>query len=256
MTVATFTPPPSRNAGGRVVLRQGSMSPRQPIRQPWMIDDLCRGRALALSHSVDRSTRQVYSSALNLWLAFINMHHFPVEPTIDTLSYFIVYMSSHINPHSVKSYLSGLVQQLEPDFPSVWDIQSSHLISKVMRGSLKMNAFEIRRKKPLSIQDVSFITKRFTSSTSHNDLLFTALLVTGFHALLCLGELTFPDNVTIRDWQKVSCRATLCIRSHQYEFLLPAHKADHVFEGNRVLIQSFDQSVFDPLPPFLSYISS
>jgi len=114
------------------------MSPRQPTRKPWALNDLRRGRALALSHSVDHSTCQVYSSALNSWLAFANMHHFPIEPTINMLSYFIVYMSSHISPRSVKSYLSGLVQQLEPDFPSIREIWSSRLISKVMRGCLKI----------------------------------------------------------------------------------------------------------------------
>jgi len=211
------------------------MSPRQPVRRPWTIDDLHQGRALALSHSVDISTCQVYSSALNSWLAFANMHH-PIEPTINTLSYSIVYMSSHISPRSVKSYLSGLMQQLEPDFPSIRSVWSSRLISKVMRGCLKMNSTKVRRKKPLSICNVSFIANHFHLSTSHNNLLFAALLVTGFHALLRLGELTFPDNRTIRDWRKVTRHSSLCIHSHDYEFLLPAHKADRFFEGNRVLV--------------------
>ena len=231
------------------------MSPRQPTRKPWALNDLRRGRALALSHSVDRSTCQVYSSALNLWLAFANMHHFPIEPTINMLSYFIVYMSSHISPRSVKSYLSRLVQQLEPDFPSIWEIWSSRLISKVMRGCLKMNSIKVRRKKPLSIHDVSFITNHFQFSTSHDDLLFTALLVTGFHVLLRLGELTFLDNQAIRDWRKVTRRTSLRVHSQDYKFLLPAHKADHFFEGNWVLVRSFDLTIFNPLPPFLSYLS-
>ena len=87
-------------------------SSRQPVRQPWALERLVRERAEALSRSLDISSRHTYASALNSWLAFINMHHFEIEPTPDTLSYFIVYMSHHISPRSVKSYLSGLVQQL------------------------------------------------------------------------------------------------------------------------------------------------
>jgi len=89
-----------------------------------------------------------------------------------------------------------------------------------------MNSIKVQRKKPLSIHDVSFITNRFQFSTSHDNLLFTALLVTGFHALLHLGELTFPDNQAFHDWRKVTRRTSLCVHSQDYEFLLPAHKAD------------------------------
>lgn len=185
------------------------MMPRQPVRHPWSLDELQCNCAEALSHSVDISTCQAYSPALNSWVSLVKSHHFPIEPTINTLSFFIVYMSHHISPHSVKSYLSGLVQQLKPDFPSICLIRSSRFISKVMRGCLKMKATKIKRKKPLSAYDVSFIANHFHSSTNHDDLLFTALLVTSFHVLLRLGELTFPDNVSICDWCKVTRQASL-----------------------------------------------
>jgi hypothetical protein len=58
-----------------------------------------------------------YSSALNSYLAFTRLHNFPTEPTEDTLSFFVVFMSRHINPRSVSTYLSGIAQQLEPFFP-------------------------------------------------------------------------------------------------------------------------------------------
>ena len=107
---------------------------------------------MALSNSVDVSTDQTYSSALNSWIAFIQMHHFPLEPNPDTLSFFIVYMSHHIWPKSVKSYLSGLVQQLEPDFPSIREVRANRLVVKVMKGCMKMRGQTVRRKLPLSHQ--------------------------------------------------------------------------------------------------------
>jgi len=114
----------------------------------------------------------------------------------------------------------------------------------------------VRRKKALSIHDIRFIANRFLSSTSHNDLLFTALLVICFHGLLRLGELMFPDNLAICDWQKVTRCNTLCIRNHEYQCLLPAHKEDNFFEGNQVLIRLFQSSYFDSVPSFLSYVTS
>jgi hypothetical protein len=237
------------------MLKRRKPSSRQPKREPWTMETFVRERALALSNSVDISTSSSYGSALNSWLAFIQMHCFPFEPTPDTLSFFIVYMSHHIRPKSVKSYLSGLVQQLEPDYPSIREVRKNLLVVKVMKGCLKARGQAVRRKLPLSFEDLCFINGKFISSNSHDDLLFAALVVTGFHGLLRLGELTFPDSSYLRDWRKVTKRSSLVVQHHQYEFLLPAHKADHIFEGNRVLIRSFDSS-FDPCPLFFRFLSS
>ena len=89
---------------------------RQSKRQPWIVEELKQGWATVLASAVDRSTHKSYTSALNSWISFVEMHHFPIEPNSEILSFFIVYMSHHINPRSVKSYLSGLVQQLELEF--------------------------------------------------------------------------------------------------------------------------------------------
>ena len=227
----------------------------QPNRRPWTMEMLLREHAFTLSNSVDISTSQSYGSALNSWIAFIQMHDFPLEPNPDTLSFFIVYMSHHIHPKSIQSYLSGLVRQLEPDFPNVCEVHLSSLVVKVMKGCMKTRGVTVRRKLPLSVSDLRFIKKRFSSSKSHDDLLFVTLITTSFHGLLCLGEMTFPDSVyTTQDWHKVTKRSSLTIRLHQYEFLLPAHKADCFFEGNRVLISSFPSSV-DPCPIFFRYLS-
>ena len=237
------------------MLNRRKPSSRQPKREPWTMETLVRERALALSNSVDVSTSESYGSALNSWIAFISMHHFPIEPTPDSLSFFVVYMSHHIRPKSVKSYLSGLVQQLEPDYPSVRAVRNTRLVVKVMKGCMKTRGQAVRRKLPLTFGDLLFVNHKFISSNIHNDLLFATLLVTGFHGLLRLGELTFPDSSYLRDWRKVTKRSSLVILNHQYEFFLPGHKADRFFEGNKVLIGSFSSS-FDPFPIFHRYISS
>lgn len=214
-----------------------------------MIETFIQEHVLALSNSINISTSNSYGSALNSWLAFISMHQFPIEPTPDSLSFFIIYMSHHIHPKSVKSYLSGLVQQLEPDYPSVRQVCANRLAVKVMKGCMKMRGQTIGRKLPLSIQDLRFIVNKFLPSKSHDDLLFAAILSTGFHGLLRLGELTFPDSSYLQDWQKVTKRSSLITHPHQYEFLLPAHKADRFFEGTRSLLLH----LIIPLTPVLFF---
>jgi hypothetical protein len=63
----------------------------------------------------------------------------------------------------------------------------------------------------------------------------------------CLGEVTIPDKIGIRDYRKVTSRLSV--------ELLPAHKADTYFEGNQILIQS-TTSPPDPVPVFSQYLHS
>jgi hypothetical protein len=83
------------------------------------MDRLIRERAIALGNTLDSSTLRTYTSALTSYLTFVRAHNFPVSPSEDTISYYIVYMSHHISPCSVTTYLSGIVQQLEPFYPSI-----------------------------------------------------------------------------------------------------------------------------------------
>ena len=118
-----------------------------------------------------------------------------------------------------------------------------------------MNTKAVSRKSALTLDNLRLVCDRFKHTTSHDDLLFMALLSTGFHRLLRLGELTLPDNSSIRDWHKVTRCQSLVQRQNEFEFLLPAHKADRFFEGNRVLIHAFSSS-FDPVPIFFCYLFS
>ncbi len=157
-----------------------------------------------LRHTIDPSTLHNYSSALNSYLAFVWAHNFSVEPTKDMLSFFVVYMSQQINSRSVSTYLSGICQQLEPFFYTVRMMCKSKLVQKMMQGCLKMHATPTKRKLPLAIHHLQTIIDHYHAHTpSHDYLLFVTMLVTGFFALLHLGELTFSDNTSICDWWKI-----------------------------------------------------
>jgi len=88
----------------------------QPYQEPWSRDHLVQEQAIAFGSTIELFTFRTYSSALTSYLTFVRLHQLPVEPTEKTLSFFVVYMS---HPRSVRSYLSGIVQQLETVFPSV-----------------------------------------------------------------------------------------------------------------------------------------
>ena len=79
---------------------QSSRPARQPARLPWSREQLVHERAVALGNAIDKSTSLTYSSALNSYLAFVHMHHLPIDPSEDTLSFYVVYMSHLVLPRS------------------------------------------------------------------------------------------------------------------------------------------------------------
>src|SRR5271168_2853541 len=119
---------PTCTDGAGIVMIHLSSSSRQPRREAWTMDRLINERSISLGYSLDASSFGTYTSALNSYLTFCNLHNLPVDPTPDTLSFFVVFLSSHIKPDSVNSYLSGICRQLEPFFPEVRRNQNSTVL--------------------------------------------------------------------------------------------------------------------------------
>jgi hypothetical protein len=164
-------------------------------------------------------------------------------------------MSHHISPRSVRTYLSGLVTQLQPFFPDVREARHSRLVKRTLEGCLKLKSKPTNRKQALSLDDVSRILTHYRDTCIHDNLLFVALFLTAFFALHRLGELVFPDDSSIRDWRKIIRRSSVTLHPDRYGFTLPAHKADREFEGSRVVVWG-EQFGYPTLPHFLSYLSS
>lgn len=228
---------------------------RQPRRLPWSREHLVHERAIALGMAIDLSSWKSYGSALNSYLTFVRIHNFPVEPTEETLSFFVVYMSHHIKPDSVGTYLSGICHQLEPYFPDVRTARRSSIVSRTLKGCKRLKGTPVARKRALSLNDLAIIINDLPAAPSHNALLFTAMITTGFFALLRLGEMTFPDDPEIWEWRKITRRSSVIVTNVQYEFFLPSHKADHYFEGNQVIVRR-QQFQHNPLALFLRYLQS
>ena len=118
-----------------------------------------------------------------------------------------------------------------------------------------MKGTAVKQKRPLSLDDLGQVLDYYPTSTQHNDLLFIAMLLTGFFALIRLGELAFPDDRSLHDWQKITHRESVLINAQFYEFHLPHHKADVFLEGNHIIVWK-DQFRHNPLHHFLRYSGS
>jgi len=232
-----------------------SPTARQPLREPWTLERLNYERSILLGMSIDRSTSATYSSALNSYLTFCKSHGIPVDPTPQTLSYYTTFQSFHINPKSVDSYLSGICNQLEPYFPEVRQNRKSPLVVRTLAGAKRYRGTPTHRKSPLTVVNLVTVSADLSTSTSHDDLLFQAQLNTGFTGLLRLGELTWPNTISLRDYKKVSMRFSLKINPHTYSFWLPAHKTDTSFEGNCIVIKKITGAP-DLCPIMQRYIDS
>ena len=229
--------------------------PRQPLCAPWTRDRLVHVYAFALGCAIEPRTASSYSSALQSYLAFCKSHDFPIDPTPDTLSFYIVFMCHHIKPNSIKSYLSGICNQLEPFFPGMHDSRRTRLIIHTLQGCKKMHALGTVHKHPLAQMELCKITTFYSASSSYDDRLFIVLLLTGFHALLHLGELVWPDKVVLQDYRKVILCNSVQLLPQGFAFSLPGHKADCFFEGSHVILQQ-NATHDDPHHAFLDYLTS
>jgi len=213
-----------------------TIRPRQHKHECWSLERLCHERVLALGKAIDLSTKQNYGSALNSYLNFILLHEIPIEPTDDMLSLYTVWTSSHIEPRSVDTYLSGIYHQLESYFPDIHTACSSLLVKRTLHGCKRMKSNPIVPKCALTLDDLGMVIVYYSKFTRHDNLLFIAMLLTGFFTLLRLGELTLPNNKSIRDWRKIVRWDTVSICHDLYTFHLLHHKADCYFEGNHIIV--------------------
>lgn len=217
---------------------------------------LLEEHAIALGFALENSTAGTYTSHLNSYLTFCNIHRLPIEPTADTLSFYIVFMCSHIKPASVDSYLSGICNQLEPWFPKVREIRSSALVSRTLAGCKKMRGTSVTRKRPFFEADLLHLLDTYGNSVEYDDVLFLAIVFTAWHCLMRLGEIVAHDNPSYRSTRKSIKRHSVEISSspRHISFFLPMHKADRLFEGSHIVLEERN-SHLDPVAIFLRYIN-
>jgi hypothetical protein len=228
---------------------------RQPARVAWSHERLVHERSVAMGNSISLATSSSYSSALQSYLNFCRLHKLPVDPTPDTLSFYIVFMCHHIQPRSVLSYLSGICNQLDAFFPEVRRNRRHYLVTKTLAGCQRLRNIPTARKAPLTITHLIHALASHALNPTHDDILFVCQLLTGFHALLRLGELVWPDTTRLQDYRKITQRRSVLTTPATFEFVLPGCKTDKTFAGNHILVRKISAD-HDPHRVFITYLAS
>jgi hypothetical protein len=211
---------------------------------------------VALGFAIESTTASAYDSHLNSYLNFCRLHQRPIEPTEDTLSFFVVWLSHHIEPRSVDSYLSGIVNRLQPHFPTVASARKSLLVSRTLKGCKRCLSRPVNRKLPLSLDDLNTVVDTFRDTTVYDDVLFTALIVTGFKTLQRLTELVWPNTLKHQTYRSVPLRHSLTLAVQSASYTLPHHKTDRLGVGSQILLLAEPSAHFDPLLILRRYISA
>src|SRR5882724_8930268 len=117
------------------------VKPKQSQRAAWSRDHLFSEWAIALGHALANSTVQTYSTHLQSYLTFCKLHQFLLQPTANTLSFYVVFIAHHIKPTSISQYLSGIVSSLEPHFPNVQENCNGLLVTCTLTGMQQLRGF-------------------------------------------------------------------------------------------------------------------
>ena len=229
-----------------------SPSARQPDQEAWSLEHLIYECSISLSLSLHPNMHRAYSSHLNSYLTFCQIHNFPVTPTPDMLSFYIVFMSHYIQPRSVENYLSGIVSQLEPHFPEIRGVHNSDLVRRTLRGSLHRFSRPVVHCQPLSCTHLLHAINSFVRPFAYDDLCWLAQLLCGFFGLLQLGELLWSTSGD--GYTHLSSRSSVSFDGSSFSFVIQSQKSDLFHEGDTIWIT---QSLLpdDPYSLFAQYLT-
>ena len=101
------------------------------------------------SHSIERSTKQNYSTGVRDYIRFCSIHKLPLDPTPSTLSRYIAYTSKHIA--SGPKYLTGARHYLKQFYPGFDDARADPLVQATIRGSKTIRADAVHRNSDFNV---------------------------------------------------------------------------------------------------------
>lgn len=204
-----------------------------------------------VANAIEKSTSRGYSTGIRNYLSFCLQHSVSTEPTPQTLARYIAYTSLHIR--SGPKYLTGARHFLRSLYPEFDKNREDPLVQAVIRGSKKLRADPVRRKKPLTTDHLRAFLQRANNSHDYDDLLFITILSCCFYACHCSGELVQRNNASLLDWHKIIKRASLTFHDGRAEYHLPYHKSDQFYQGTNVLFTP--QLIADPVTLLRCYTS-
>lgn len=208
------------------------------------------------------STKSKYRCALLSFLNFCHSVSISPFPSQQSLIWYISYSCrtiSHrtgrpISPRTIKAYLSGIASAFSKSVPGITDITNSKAVRDVLKGCKRQFSTPVLRKEPLCMQDLARVYSTMTNG--FDDTLFFAMLVSGFHALHRLGEITVPDNAKALDERKVIRRTSLFMSACGgfLRYTLPYNKSDPFFLGSTVILSKCQVAGACPVEAMLRYL--
>ncbi len=124
----------------------------------------------------------------------------------------------------------------------------------LLKGCRRLYSKPVCRKEALPLSAVIKAIDNLPHHPLHDDLLFVAMLATGFYGLLRLGEMVAPDSRRLRNSTKFTSRFSAEFVREGFSFELRSHKTDQFFEGARIIIPP--RRVGNPLPILQRYLIS
>ena len=110
------------------------------------------------------------------------------------------------------------------------------MVSHALKGVKCHFGWATTHKLPLATNNLDTVYYALGDHAQDDDILFATQLFTRFKNLLCLGELCWPDKLTLLDYRTVTMHHTVEVFDNYIGLFLPAHKGDAFFEGNCIII--------------------
>ena len=144
----------------------------QPKKAVWTTNHLCAQHAEYFSKCLDLSSKSTYDLGFNSYLSFCYWHKINLDPTLNTLSWFIAYMAQQTGPldhlisiQTISSYLLGISHDLQPFYPHVLD---SHRHSDLVSWLSLMISQSFNSKNSFCIEQLSSVQIQASKVISSN----------------------------------------------------------------------------------------
>ena len=121
--------------------------------------------------SIKESMAKGYATGAHDYISFCVKHSLPLNPTPQTLSWYITYTSQFIN--SGPKYLSGACHFLSDLYPSFDTNHSHHFVQTTIASSKKIRADPVKCKLPLWMTHLQAFLKVATRTQNYDDFLFS-----------------------------------------------------------------------------------
>jgi hypothetical protein len=200
-------------------------------------------------HAIEKTTARGYLTGFRDYVRFCHQFKLPLNPTVQTLSRYIAYTSTHIA--SFSKYLTGAQHFLLPLYPDFAKNRHDAAVLATISGARKLHADPVRRKAPLQVEHLLRYIEAAKTTLAFDDFLFAVMISCCFYACHRAGELAWQDDPTLHDRRKLIKRASLHFHNGRAGYHLPYHKSDRFFQGSDILFSS--QSVADPVSMLKDY---